>query len=492
VFPGIDSMKHQAFLALMFAAGLLASAVAHAAPPAPATSPARPPNIVFILADDLGYGDVGCFGQEQIKTPRIDQMARDGMRFTDFYAGSTVCAPSRCVLMTGLHIGHAPIRGNSGGTNVLPKDMSTIAAMLKDRGYATGLIGKWGLGAMHSGSAPPDKGFDYSFGFLSQTHAHNYYPEWLVRNGQRVTVPGNELPEPKRANGSGVAIKRVTYAPDLFQQEALNFIDQHKSEPFFLYYATTIPHANDENHGHGSEVPSPGQYGTKDWPENERAFAAMITLLDTQVGQILDRLKVDGLDENTLVVFTSDNGPHNEGGHDAKFFHSSGPLRGIKRDLYEGGVRVPMIARWPGQVKAGSETPHVAYFGDFFATAADLSGGKMPAGLDSLSFAPTMLGRGDQASHESLYWEFYERQSSQAVRFGNWKAVRTPMLTGKIELYDLATDLGEQYDVAADHADLVKRAAKLMEKNRTKDPNWVAPSEETPEHRKAKRNTADE
>lgn len=459
---------------------------------------ARKPNIVFILADDLGYGDIGCYGQKEIATPNIDRLAKEGMRFTSFYAGATVCAPSRYTLMTGMNNGHAAVRGNGGGNNanakgggIIPKDVPTVAMMLKDAGYATGVVGKWGLGGIGSGSLPSDKGFDFAFGYLNHSHAHNYYPDWLVRNGERIAIPGNTLKAPKKANGSGVAIQRETYSPDLFQKEAIEFIDKHKAEPFFLYYATTIPHANNENAGHGSEVPSLGQYEKKSWPENERGFAAMITYLDTLIGQLLDKLKADGIADDTIVIFTSDNGPHHEGGHDAKFFKSGGPLRGTKRDLYEGGIREPMIVRWPGHVKAGSETDFAGYFGDFYATAAEITGGKAPANLQSVSFLPTLLGQGDQKQHDALYWEFYERETAQAVRFGKWKAVRSPMLTGEIELFDLETDLGESKDIAGAHPEEVKRAEAIMKSERVVDPNWLAPSEMKDGEHKVKKKKGD-
>jgi len=347
---------------------------------------ARPdqPNIIFILADDLGYGDLGCYGQQVIQTPNIDRMAAEGMLFTDAYAGSTVCAPSRCSLMTGLHTGHAYVRGNREskpmGQLPLPEGTVTISTLLKSRGYQTGLIGKWGLGGPGSSGAPNNQGFDYFFGYLCQRHAHNYYPEFLFRNAERVPL-ANEVAG-DRADGAGVATEKVEYSHDLFVDEALQFVERHRYEPFFLYLALTIPHANNEAGRAGMEVPSYGPYADADWPEPQKGHAAMITRMDGDVGRLLDKLKDLGIDGDTLVLFTSDNGPHREGGADPAFFHSSGPLRGIKRDLYEGGVRVPLIARWPGRVPAGSGTDHVCAFWDFLPTFCDLAGAIPPDDSD--------------------------------------------------------------------------------------------------------------
>ena len=433
----------------------------------PATN-ARP-NIVFILADDLGYGDVGCYGQKRIQTPNVDRLAAEGVRFTQFYAGSPVCAPSRNVLMTGQHTGHVQIRGNAKVS--LRSEDVTVAQVLKQAGYATGLIGKWGLGPENSAGTPNKKGFDYFFGYVDQTHAHNYYPAFLVRNETRVPLR-NVVPNPGQY-GQGVATVKLDYSADLIAAETLSFIEQHTNQPFFLYFAATLPHANDELKPNGMEVPDLGPYAKENWPDSEKGYAAMVTRLDKQVGDLLAKLKQLGLEQNTIVIFTGDNGPHKEGGYDPAFFNSSGPLRGIKRDLYEGGIREPMVVRWPGHAPAGAVSDHVAYLGDFMATAAEITGVHPPDKLDSLSFLPALLGKTKaQKAHEYLYWEFYEGATSQAVRMGNWKGVRIPMLTGPIQLFDLSNDLGEQHDVAAAHPDVVERIRKIMDQAHVPSPLW--------------------
>jgi arylsulfatase A-like enzyme len=431
----------------------------------------RGPNIVFILADDLGYGDLGCYGQKQIQTPNLDRMAKEGTRLTQFYAGCTVCAPSRCVLMTGLHTGHCFIRGNAK-ENLRPDDV-TVAKVLKSAGYTTGLVGKWGLGHEGSTGVPTKQGFDSFFGYLDQVHAHNYYPGFLMRDEQRVPLK-NVVPGTGEF-GKGVATKKVEYSADLLTEEALAFIDRNKDRPFFLYFAPTIPHANNEAGKEGMEVPDYGAYRNKDWPEPQKGHAAMISRLDADVGRLFDRLKKHGLDENTLVIFTSDNGPHQEGGNDPKFNHSAGPLRGIKRDLYEGGIRVPMIARWPGKVPAGATSDFVGTFWDVLPMLAELSGAKAPGGLDGLSFAPTLLGQSEkQKQHESLYWALYERGGAQALRMGKWKAVQQP-ITAPVQLFDLEADLGEKNDVAGKHPDVVARMTKVMEESNTPSARWKFP-----------------
>ncbi|MFQ5732514.1 MAG: arylsulfatase [Planctomycetaceae bacterium] len=299
------------------------------------------PNIVFIMADDLGYGDLSCFGQKSFRTPNIDRLAKEGVTFTDFYAGSTVCAPSRCVLMTGLHLGHCYIRGN-GKNNLRPQDV-TVAEVLKRAGYTTGLCGKWGLGHEGSAGIPTKQGFDYFFGYLDQHHAHNYYPSFLIRNGKRVLLK-NVVPHEGKY-GQGVASKKLQYSHDLIAEEALRFIDRNKDRPFFLYLPVTLPHANNEARRKGMEIPDLGKYRDKDWPEPQKGLAAMIGRLDRDVGRVVARLKKHGIDENTVIIFTSDNGPHSEGGNNSRYFNSNGPLRGQKRDLYEGGIRVPTIVR---------------------------------------------------------------------------------------------------------------------------------------------------
>jgi len=438
--------------------------------------PVRKPNIIFILADDLGYGDLGCYGQQEIRTPNIDRLAAGGMRFTDHYAGSTVCAPSRCCLMTGLHSGHAYIRGNREvrpmGQLPIPESTITVAELLKQAGYTTGLVGKWGLGPPGSEGIPNRQGFDHFFGYLCQRHAHNYYPEFLFRNGERVPLTGNLLPEPRRGDGAGESVAKSVYSHDRLTGEALWFLDQNRENPFFLYLAYTIPHANNEAGDHGMEVPSDEPYAQRDWPQQQKNHAAMITRMDRDIGILMSRLKELGIDENTLVIFSSDNGPHREGGADPEFFHSSGPLRGIKRDLYEGGIRVPMIARWPGKISAGSVSGHVSAFWDFLPTAAELAGAQAPPAIDGISCLPTLLGKKQQAQHEFLYWEFHEgRASKQAVRMGDWKAVRLSPAE-PLELYDLAADIGESNDVAGEHPGVVEKIEAILESARTESEHW--------------------
>ena len=427
------------------------------------------PNIVLILADDMGYGDFGALNGGLTQTPAIDHLLREGLCLTQHYAGSPVCAPSRNVLLTGQHTGHTLIRGNAK-VSLRPEDV-TVAEVLKEAGYITGAVGKWGVGEEGSTGTPVKKGFDSFFGYVDQTMAHNYYPTFLVRDETRVPLP-NIVPQ-EGPYGQGVATKKVVYSDDLFETEALGFLEHNRGHPFFLYFASTLPHANDEAKDEGMEIPSLGRYADKPWPAPEKAKAAMITRLDDDVGKLLAKLDELGLAGNTIFIFASDNGPHAEGGVDPAFFHSSGPLRGIKRDVYEGGIRVPLIVRWPGQVAAGAVSDHIAYFGDFMATAAAIAGVKPPPRLDSTSFLPALLGRpAAQAQDPYLYWEFYEGRSSQAVRLSDWKGVRIPMLTGEIELYDLRTDIGEQHDVAAAHPDVVARIRQLMAEAHVPSPLW--------------------
>ena len=433
--------------------GLTTSAVAQAS---------KKPNIIFILADDLGYGDVGCYGQKKIKTPNLDKMAKQGMRFTQAYAGSTVCAPSRCVLMTGKHSGHAHIRGNAL-VPLRPEDV-TLATLLRRGGYVTALIGKWGLGEPATTGIPNKQGFEYFFGYLNQKHAHNYYPDYLWRNEEKVPLKGNVVVD-------GVATQRAQYSHDLFAEEALRFVEQNKAKPFFLYLSFTTPHANNEAGKQGMEVPSDEPYSKEDWPQPQRNHAAMITRMDRDIGRLFDKLRELGLDENTLVFFTSDNGPHQEGGGNPFFFQSSGGLRGFKRSLHEGGVRVPMIVRWPGHVLADHVNPHVWAFWDVLPTLCDLAGAKTPDGLDGISVLPTLLQKGEQRKHEFLYWEFHEKGSQQAVRMGDLKAVRNK-LGAPLELYDLAKDVAEKTDVADQHRDVVNRIETYLKTARTDSELW--------------------
>ena len=438
------------------------------------------PNIVYILADDLGYGDLSCYGQIHFKTPHIDRMAAEGMLFTRHYAGCTVCAPSRSSLMTGQTTGHTPIRGNKEvkpeGQWPMPDATYTVAEMLKEAGYVTGGFGKWGLGFPGSEGDANNQGFDVFYGYNCQRKAHNYYPAHLWNNQEKVTLEGN----------SGDQFGE--YAPGLIHQKALQFIQDNKEKPFFLFYPTTIPHAelllpeNNLDEFRGKLLPEKdfkgaepgdkgfrdGSYGTQ--PEGHAAFAAMVTLLDKQVGEVLDKLKELGLDKNTIVMFSSDNGPYQEGGADPDYFDSNGPLRGYKRDLYEGGIREPMIAWWPGQVKAGSTTGLISAFWDVMPTLADLAGIDPPQNIDGISFLPTLLGEENQKKHDYLYWEFHEKGGRQAVCKDNWKLVRNQVQDpSKIttELYDLSKDIGEENNVAKEHPEIVEELLTLMTQART-------------------------
>jgi arylsulfatase A-like enzyme len=450
---------------MAFAFPVLALTVAMSAPgAASAGDAAKRPNIVFILADDLGYGDLGCYGQKKIKTPNLDRLAARGMRFTQFYAGSTVCAPSRCVLMTGKHTGHATIRGNA----LIPLEANevTVARLLKSLGYSTGLVGKWGLGEAGSVGVPNRQGFDYFFGYLNQVHAHNSYPDFLWRNEEKVPIAGNVV-------AKGIASKKAVHSQDLFMKEALDFLDKSKSGPFFLYWAVTLPHANNERgsaEGNGLEVPSDEPYTNEPWSQTAKNYAAMVTYLDRDVGRLLAKLRELGIEDNTLVIFTSDNGPHREGGNDPSFFNSSGGLRGIKRSLHEGGIRVPMIACWPGKIPAGSTSTHIAGFQDFLPTAVEVAGGKSPDKIDGISFLPALLGKANQKEHDHLYWEFYEGGFQQGARAGKWKAVRP--LGGKLELYDLDKDLAEKTDIAGEHPEIVVRMEAMLHNSHVVSPLW--------------------
>ncbi len=439
------------------------------------------PNMVLILVDDLGWGELGCFGQKVIATPHIDRMAREGMRFTHFYAGATVCAPSRSVLMTGQHQGHTRVRGNAGRTNPAAQALTagdvTVAEVLRQAGYKTALMGKWGLGdagAADSG-LPRKQGFDEFFGYLNQSHAHNHFPDFLWRNERRVPLPN--VVTRVGESGAGYATKAKVFADDLFAEESLKFVAENKSRPFFLYWSMVVPHANNERTRalkDGAEVPDYGPYADKRWPNPDKGQAAMITRLDSYVGRLLDALKEQVLAEKTLVVFTSDNGPHNESNHNLARFQPSGPYTGIKRSLTDGGIRVPLIAWWPGKVKPGAETAHVGYFGDWMATAAELAGTKAPANVDSISFAPTLLGRaGAQKQHEFLYWEFHEGGFKQAALYrGRWKGLRAGGPDAPIALYDQENDVAEKTNVAAQHPDIADKIGAYLRTARTPLPEW--------------------
>ena len=430
------------------------------------------PNIIFIMADDLGYGDLGCYGQKRIKTPHIDKMAAEGILFTDHYAGHTVCAPSRCVLMTGLHTGHCLVRNNKEtkpmGQMPLKPNTQTVARILQRAGYTTALVGKWGLGGPGSTGVPRKQGFDYFFGYLCQRHAHNYYPEFIFRNEERIVLKGNKIAKP-REDGAGMASERAQYVPDLCIDEAIEFVEKNKEKPFFLYYSPTIPHANNEAGNKGMEVPSLGEYAALDWPEPQKGHAAMITYLDSHAGKLLAKIKELGLDENTIVMFTSDNGPHAEGGCNPRFNNSSGPLRGFKRDLHDGGIRVPLIVRWPGRISPAGTTGHISAFWDLMPTACDLADIESPAGIDGISYLPTLLGKQDkQAQHEYLYWEYYSRR---AIRVGKWKAHGNAN-NKNFELYNLEKDLGESKNIAAENPQIAERMKKIMEDAHVYSPDF--------------------
>ncbi len=431
------------------------------------------PNIIYILADDLGYGDLSCYGQKKFQTPHIDSLAAQGMKFTSHYAGCTVSAPSRASLMTGLHTGHTPIRGNKGentpyGTfdSSLPSLFVTVAECLKKQNYTTGCVGKWGMGGPGTQGHPNNQGFDYFYGHLSQLDAHFYYPEYLFENEKKIEL------------------NKQFYSQDLFLEKASRFITDNKNKPFFLYFAVTIPHA---------ELVVPEEYASKyagkfedePWgkpggqhygytPHKHASFAGMIDRLDGDVGKIRQLLKDLGIDRNTLIIFTSDNGPHKEGGADPDFFNSGGGYKGYKRDLYEGGIRVPMIACWPGKITSGKHCDHPSAFWDFLPTACEISGASLPENIDGISYLPSLLGK-KQKKHPYLYWEFHEYNGTQAVRMGKWKAIRLKASgnpDAPIELYDLNNDPGETRNVAAQHQDIVRKMDQLLREAHQEDPEW--------------------
>lgn len=410
------------------------------------------PNIIFIMADDLGYGDLGCYGQKLFKTPRLDQMAAEGIRFTQYYAGSTVCAPSRSVLMTGFHTGHTRIRGNGG----VPLDYGdlTIAEMLKKKNYDTCALGKWGLGEAGSTGLPNLQGFDEWFGFLNQKKAHNHYPEVVWRNQELWHFPEN-------SNG-----QQKLFIHYKFTDAAINYIKMQRENPFFLYLAYTVPHKK-------VIAPTAKPYQKENWPEPQKMLAAMIFRLDRDVGKILDALDEAGLSENTIVFFCSDNGPHNQEGVDPDFFQSSGPFRGIKRDLYEGGIRSPMIVRWKGKIQPGQTSDQVWAAWDVFPTLTELAGLKVPAGLDGESMVEPIIN-GKIQKHAPLYWEFHEKGFHQAVRMDDWKGVRHGA-DAPLELYDLSKDPGETRDVSTNNRRVVNRMESYLESARYDSENWPLP-----------------
>ena len=432
------------------------------------------PNIVYILADDLGYGDLGCYGQEKFTTPNIDRLAANGMLFRQHYTGCTVSAPSRSSLMTGQHTGHTPIRGNKEwdpeGQWPLPASSFTVAEMLSERGYTTGAFGKWGLGFVGTVGDPNLQGFDEFYGYNCQRLAHNYYPFHLWHNNEKILLHEND---------SG---KKGIYSTDLIHKAAIDFMTNNRDKPFFMFYPTVIPHAElfakDEymERFRGKFDPEKSYKGTDDGPtfrlgpygsqpEGHAAFAAMVTQLDDYVGEIIEKLRELNLEDNTIVMFASDNGPHLEGGADPDYFNSNGPLRGYKRDMYDGGIRTAFIVKWPGKVKPGSVSDHVSAFWDVLPTLAEISGSVIPDGVDGISFLPELTGK-KQKKHEYLYWEFHEQGGKMAVRMGDWKAVKlnvdkTP--GGTVELYDLSADIGETNDLSASNPELVEKLEKLMD-----------------------------
>lgn len=419
---------------------------------ATAGSPADPPNLIYIVVDDLGYGDLGCYGQQVVQTPRIDRMAREGLRFTDHYAGHTVCRPSRLVFLTGLHSGHTAIAGNV--PYVLPADAMTVTRLLQKAGYRTGGVGKWALGDNGTTGHPNQQGFDFFYGYLDQGAAHDYYPEFLFRNHEAERLPGN-----LNSGQRNVSSKKVTYAHSRITDEALAFVRRNHERPFYLNLTWTIPHTNNEAgriEKNGQEVPNYGIYANRDWPDPEKGFAAMVTLMDQDLGKLLDLLRELGIADRTIVIFTSDNGPHQEGGHKVEFFDSNGPLQGFKRSLFEGGIRVPMIAWCPGRIQPGV-SDHPSAFWDWLPTACELAGVEIPAKIDGLSFAPTLVGdTSRQQRHDYLYWRW---NRFRAVRMGNWKGVQQG---DRLQLFDLSQDIGEQHDLAEQRPAVAARMKQVL------------------------------
>ena len=417
---------------------------------------AERPNIIFILADDLGYGDLGCYGQKHIKTPNIDRIAAEGIRFTQHYAGSTVCAPSRCVLMTGLHTGHTAVRGNREikpeGQYPIAAETITVAKVLKRAGYITAVVGKWGLGGPGSSGVPNKQGFDHWFGYLCQRKAHSYYPEYLWKNGKKIILEKNK------------AGKKGTYSHDLFTAEAMDFIRQNRNRRFFLYLPYTIPHTR-------YEIPSTEPYSDRPWAKKEKVHAAMITRMDRDIGRTMNLLKKLNIDEKTIVFFSSDNGAAQRW---EDRFDSSGLLRGRKRDVYEGGIRTPLVVRWPGKIKPAAESDHISAFWDFLPTCAELAGVSAPENIDGISMVPTLLGRDDrQKRHKFLYWEFFHWKKGfyLAVRMSDFKVVRLSP-TGPLELYNLKTDIAEKNNIAAEHPEIIAEIEAYLKTARTDSPHW--------------------
>jgi arylsulfatase A-like enzyme len=487
----------------LFAAALLFSCAKQEETP-------RKPNIVYILADDLGFGEVGYQGQKKIHTPNIDELAASGMVFTNHYSGAPVCAPARCILLTGKHGGHAYIRGNDEwrergevwdyakaaadpnleGQRPLPTGTITLASILQGQGYKTGIIGKWGLGAPLTESIPTKMGFDYFYGYNCQRQAHNLYPPHMWENETKVqlnnpiVVPNTKLEEGADLNdpASYSKYQQQDYAPTLMHEKALSFIEENKDQPFFLYYASPLPHVplqapisdvDKYESEFGDEAPYDGSKGYFPTRYPHATYAAMITLLDQQIGEVRAKLRELGLEENTIIVVTSDNGPTYTGGVDFDYFESSAPFTNgygrTKGFVYEGGIRIPMLVNWPGKVEAGTKTDHISAFYDVMPTICDLLGIAPPADADGKSFLPTLLGK-EQEAHEYLFWEYPEYGGQQAVRMGKWKAVRQNIVKEnnlEIELYNLSTDPGEQYNVAGANPEIVKKMEEIMKKEHT-------------------------
>jgi arylsulfatase A len=432
---------------------------------------ARKPNFIFLMLDDAGYGDVSCFGQKHFETPNIDRMAKQGMKLTDFYASSTVCAPSRCSLMTGVHTGQAVVRGNHEikpeGQFPLPKETLTIPKLLKQAGYTSGMFGKWGLGSPGSSGDPINQGFDRFFGYNCQRQSHTFFPPHLWSNQEKVPLDGK------------------TYSHHLIADQALEFIRENQKKHFFCYLPFTMPHAamhapEELVEPWRKKFPQFNKIVGKYRPPNQKnpaaVFAAMMTLMDRDLGRILDLLEKTGIAEDTLVIFSSDNGPHQAGGHQPDFFDSNGPLRGYKRDLYEGGIRVPTVAWWPEKISAGSRTDIPFAGWDILPTFCELAGVESPNQVNGISFAPTLLGKPSvQESRKYLYWEFHEQGGKQAIRMGKWKGVRLQVRknpAGPIELYNLYKDIGEQNNVASQFPKVVEEINRLFKEARNSNPNF--------------------
>lgn len=451
----------------------------------------RKPNIIFILADDLGHGDLGSYGQTKIKTPHLDQLAKEGMRFTNFYAGCSVCAPSRCTLMTGRHLGHATVRDNMGrqkgeeGQHRMAAETVTVAQLLKQNGYNTAIVGKWGLGMPQEESSPLHFGFDHHYGYLCQGFAHTFYPPHLWQDDRMVKLAGN--PPYIYGQKAVIPLSGQVYAHDLMTDDALAWVKKHHERPFFLYLAFTIPHLSlqvpddslAEYRGEWPETPVTDSKHYANQPMPRAAYAAMVTRMDRDIGCLMALLKELKIDDNTLVMFASDNGAvFAVNGTDPEFFRSNGELRGYKQDLYEGGIRTPFLARWPEKIPAGTTNDFLGAFWDFLPTACELASFDPPDNIDGVSLLPTLLGRKDQQQHDYLYWEYHSGGGAQAVRFGDWKAIRNNVkkknAESKIELYNLALDPSEKRNLAAEHPDLVEKAARFMKESHTPcwEPAW--------------------